>query len=299
MRPCYVLSRNFCGGGGSATVAPVNAFDRKFGPERLDGLPSGPGVYLFTDDRRRVLYVGKAKNLRRRLAAYRNASRRKAHRKMRALVRHATHLEVRRQESERAALKLENELIQELEPPFNVEGRYSFLYPAIGFARTRERTLLCFTTHLDAWAPFELRWCGVFRSRLRARAAFDALVDVACRLGHRERSATLHAPRLRGSRLVGVRRLAPDVATAVESYLVLAAPEALPRLCRALLERPQARHEAAEVEAHLRTLEAFRRSDLEPLLDALRRGGREGSFVVQRERDRLFIDASGQVGAAR
>jgi excinuclease UvrABC nuclease subunit len=47
-----------------------------------------------------VLYAGKAKDLRRRLAGYRNASRRKAHRKMRTLVRLAASLEIRSQESE-------------------------------------------------------------------------------------------------------------------------------------------------------------------------------------------------------
>ena len=77
-------------------------------------------MYLFADATGRVLYVGKAKDLRRRLAGYRNASRRKAHRKMRTLVRAAASLEVRPQLSETQALLLENELIRTLRPPYNV-----------------------------------------------------------------------------------------------------------------------------------------------------------------------------------
>ena len=38
--------------------------------ERADRLPTGPGVYLFKSDRGRVLYVGKAQNLRSRVRQY-------------------------------------------------------------------------------------------------------------------------------------------------------------------------------------------------------------------------------------
>ena len=65
----------------------VRRFDRKFGKDFLGNLPAAPGVYLFRDEREEVLYVGKAKDIRRRLSAYRNATRRKPHRKMRTLVR--------------------------------------------------------------------------------------------------------------------------------------------------------------------------------------------------------------------
>ena len=38
--------------------------------ERADQLPTGPGVYLFKSERGRVLYVGKAQNLRQRVKQY-------------------------------------------------------------------------------------------------------------------------------------------------------------------------------------------------------------------------------------
>ena len=153
-------------------------FDAKFGAELIEQLPTTPGVYLFRDEANQVLYVGKAKNIRRRLQGYRGASRRKQHRKMRLLVREAASLEVRLQESEREALSVENALIQSLKPTYNVDGTFTFLYPAIGLGHDGKRTLLCFTTSPDAWDAFSLHWYGVFRSRLRAKDAFDGLIEL-------------------------------------------------------------------------------------------------------------------------
>ena len=94
----------------------MKRFDRKFGETFLAELPQSPGVYLFKDEADVVIYVGKAKSLRRRLSDYRNASRRKAHRKMRAIVRDAATVETRDVATEADALLLENELIRELRP---------------------------------------------------------------------------------------------------------------------------------------------------------------------------------------
>src|SRR5438876_3484169 len=58
----------------------VRNFDRKFGPEFLESLPGSPGVYLVYDRQEELIYVGKAKNLKRRLSQYRNTLRRKKHR---------------------------------------------------------------------------------------------------------------------------------------------------------------------------------------------------------------------------
>jgi excinuclease ABC subunit C len=269
----------------------VRLFDRKFGADRLGELPREPGVYLFLDAAGQVLYVGKAKDLRRRLTAYRLASRRKAHRKMRTLIRVATTLEVRPQPSETQALLLENQLIRTLRPSYNVDGAYAFLYPSLGVGCHEGRVLLAFTSAPEAWSDLDLRWHGCFRSRLRARAAFDALVALFARLGHLEPASRLPAVRLRrGARLEAFRRLPPQLLAAADAFLSGDSTELLPLLFDRLLETSRALREAADVEADLRTLDEFARSDVAPLHRVLQTMGRSGC-VPGDERDALFIAA--------
>lgn len=270
----------------------MRRFDRKFGADFLRELPEAPGVYLFKDESGAVLYAGKAKNLRRRLAGYRNAGRRKAHRKMRTLVREAHSLEVRRQESETAALLLENELIRTLRPPYNVDGAFDFLYAAIGTGRHDGRLVLCFTTRPAAYEELELRWHGTFRPRLRAREAFDALVSLLVHIGHAEPASRLPpAPRLRGSRLTAFRRIPPELLGSARRFLDGDSDALLAQLFEQLLESRPARRQAAEVEDALRCLEAFHRRDVARLRAARVATGRAEPFVPQAERDALFIRA--------
>src|SRR6185369_11201900 len=72
----------------------ARTFDRKFGAEFLESLPSSPGVYLVYNSTGHLIYVGKAINLKRRLAQYRNTTRRKNHRRMRGIVKDADRIEI-------------------------------------------------------------------------------------------------------------------------------------------------------------------------------------------------------------
>jgi excinuclease ABC subunit C len=264
------------------------SFDRKFGAQLVRELPAAPGVYLFKDAAGTVVYAGKAKNLRRRIALYRSAGRRRAHRKLRRVVRAAIALEIRVQPSERDALLLENELIRTLRPRLNVDGAYSFLYPAIGTAVRDHLLLLCFTTRVDAYAGFGLRWHGCFRSRPRALDAFEDLVALLGFLGHREPVARLAAvPRLRGSRLVAFRRI-EGLAPSLDRFLAGESRGALAELSARLLDKPDAREAAADVGEQLRRLDAFFASDARKLREALRAAKRAG-YVPQHERDALFL----------
>ena len=266
----------------------MTLFDRKFGAELLRELARGPGVYLFRDAEGRALYAGKAKDLRRRLAGYRNASRRKAHRKMRTLVREAASLEVRPQESEKQALLLENELIRTLRPRYNVDGAYAFLYPALGVGRHDGRVLLAFTSTPEEWGRLDVRWHGCFRSRVRARAAFDALVALFARLGHLEPTSRLPDVRLRrGARLEAFRRVPPELPAAADAFLSGDSTDLLALLFDRLLESSLARRQAADVEEELRTLDDFARKDVAALRRALRTMGRSGCLPGH-ERDALL-----------
>ena len=267
-------------------------FDRKFGAELVRGLPQGPGVYLFRAPDGAPLYVGKAVNLRRRLARYRNSGRRQVYRKQRLLVREASSLEIRPCASEAEALLLENELIRSLRPRYNVDGAFHFLYPAIGTGHTGDRLLLCLTTRIEAYQPLGLRWHGVFRPRHRARDAFDALVFLLSRIGHPEPRARLpRAPRLRGSRLVALRRTPPELLAPLRDFLDGRSDALLETLFAALLERSAARRDAAAVQAALDTLADFFARDAVRLRRARERAGFPDPFVPQARRDALFLAA--------
>jgi excinuclease ABC subunit C len=269
-------------------------FDKSFGEHFLETLPQTPGVYLFMDREGELLYVGKAKDLRQRLRCYRNASRRKVHRKMRLLVREARAIEVRQVETEQEALLLENELIRSRRPLYNVDGAFSFLYPAIGLLRRRGHTILCFTLNPDLWAERDLRLYGSFRSRLRTKEAFDALSDLLLRLGHKEPWSKLpELPRDRGSRIIGVRRLDAELLDALEAYLAGESRRAVELLALRLLEQPSARHEASLVQEELRQVASFFETDIRELFEVRQRVGWRSSFVPQADRDALFIRATG------
>ncbi|GAB2514736.1 excinuclease ABC subunit UvrC [Paramicrobacterium agarici] len=91
-------------------------------------IPTQPGVYRFRDTNRRVLYVGKAKNLRARLSNY-FAPLRSLHERTRRMVTTASSVEWTVVGSDVEALQLEYTWIKEFEPPFNVKFRDDKTYP--------------------------------------------------------------------------------------------------------------------------------------------------------------------------
>ncbi|MBF0435413.1 MAG: excinuclease ABC subunit UvrC [Magnetococcales bacterium] len=80
-------------------------------------LPDGPGVYRFLDLEGRVVYVGKAKSLKKRTSSYFSGS--QAPRTL-AMLRQAVSLEFTLTETENEALILEANLIKQFKPPYNV-----------------------------------------------------------------------------------------------------------------------------------------------------------------------------------
>ncbi|UAJ77900.1 excinuclease ABC subunit UvrC [Leifsonia sp. ZF2019] len=91
-------------------------------------IPTQPGVYRFRDKNRRVLYVGKAKNLRARLSNYFQPLR-SLHERTRRMVTTAASVEWTVVASEFEALQLEYTWIKEFTPPFNVQFRDDKSYP--------------------------------------------------------------------------------------------------------------------------------------------------------------------------
>jgi excinuclease ABC subunit C len=98
--------------------------------QKLDSLPTDPGVYKFLDEEDSVLYVGKAKNLRSRVRSYFQQSRQRDGR-IEVMVRKAVDVDIIVTDTEAEALILENNQIKELQPRYNVNLRDDKTYPYI------------------------------------------------------------------------------------------------------------------------------------------------------------------------
>jgi excinuclease ABC subunit C len=98
--------------------------------EKLANLPTQPGCYIYRDELNKVLYVGKAKNLRNRVRQYFQSSR--SHdAKTNELVSRIDDLELFVTDNEIEALALECNLIKKYRPPFNVLLKDDKQYPHI------------------------------------------------------------------------------------------------------------------------------------------------------------------------
>ncbi|MDH6449125.1 MULTISPECIES: excinuclease ABC subunit UvrC [unclassified Streptomyces] len=100
-------------------------------------IPDSPGVYRFRDEHRRVIYVGKAKSLRQRLANYFQdlAS---LHPRTRTMVTTAASVEWTVVSTEVEALQLEYSWIKEFDPRFNVKYRDDKSYPYLAVTMNEE-----------------------------------------------------------------------------------------------------------------------------------------------------------------
>ncbi|MGC9496588.1 excinuclease ABC subunit UvrC [Streptomyces sp. WG7] len=100
-------------------------------------IPDSPGVYRFRDEHRRVIYVGKAKSLRQRLANY-FQDLANLHPRTRTMVTTAASVEWTVVSTEVEALQLEYSWIKEYDPRFNVKYRDDKSYPYLAVTMNEE-----------------------------------------------------------------------------------------------------------------------------------------------------------------
>ncbi|MEV5097013.1 excinuclease ABC subunit UvrC [Streptomyces rochei] len=100
-------------------------------------IPDSPGVYRFRDEHRRVIYVGKAKSLRQRLANY-FQDLANLHPRTRTMVTTAASVEWTVVSTEVEALQLEYSWIKEFDPRFNVKYRDDKSYPYLAVTMNEE-----------------------------------------------------------------------------------------------------------------------------------------------------------------
>ncbi len=153
-------------------------------------IPDSPGVYRFRDEHRRVIYVGKAKSLRQRLANY-FQDLAGLHPRTRSMVTTAASVEWTVVSTEVEALQLEYSWIKEYDPRFNVKYRDDKSYPYLAVTMSEEfprvqvmrghkkKGVRYFGPYAHAWAirdtvdlllrVFPVRTCsaGVFKNARR------------------------------------------------------------------------------------------------------------------------------------
>lgn len=134
-------------------------------------VPPVPGVYRFLDIRGRVIYVGKAKNLRSRVRSYFYGDERP---RLGTLVREIAKVEFEATNSEIAAEVRELELIRQHQPRYNRRNRRSGKSPVWIKITDRKIPRLVITRKADETDPPLL---GPFASQKQAREVVDALRD--------------------------------------------------------------------------------------------------------------------------
>ncbi len=268
----------------------VRDFDRKFGAEFLESLPGSPGVYQVYDQKDELIYVGKAKNLRRRLSQYRNTLRRKKHRRMRGIVKEASRIEIQCAETDIDACLTEAMLIQKHRPRWNIVGAYSFLYPLIGIRESNGNIEFCMTTIpetvLDERPGFEFH--GAFRSRRITGDAFFALMRLLRFVGHVNPSnSRSRIPK--HSYIFSFRRLPSNSVAVWAAFYKGESALAIEELILNLTENAGARRRPSEIQELLDELKRFWRHEVLTLAKVRKTTGCTEWPVPQLRRDLVFL----------
>lgn len=264
----------------------LKSFDKKFGEDFLASVPTTPGVYRYLDAKGDLVYIGKAKDLRKRLSQYRNAKRIKAHKKMRRIVRASKTLLFEETATEADALLRENALIKEHRPKLNVDGAFSFLYPTVGLKRSGRHLHLAYSTDPDALEAHGFERFGCYRNRRIARAGFDSLIHLLGWLGHME-GAPESVPYTAWRRF---RQIPESFDTPLGDLLRGDSNAFLKTAVVALLDKPAARRDSGQVQTSVNAIKRFFETEAARYKTLRESTGID--YIPNDERDQAMIRAS-------
>lgn len=251
----------------------------------FSSLPSIPAVYFIWGESDTLLYIGKAKNLKRRLLQYKNAKRYRRHKKMRELIRLAHKITWRPFESHLEACVFEVESIQKHRPPYNIMAKFSFLYPMIGVRSEGNSFELIYTTHPERFKG--VKFFGAFRSRRFSVEAFFSLASLL---------KILLIPKSRtGKEIVEhsyvfqFQRAENHFLKELEVFFMGIDSGFLESLALSLLEKRGARQRSKEVAENLKTLRKFYNWEVKQLAQLIKSAAFTEYPVPQEMRDILYV----------
>ncbi len=169
------------------------AYEVDFRPKTGE-IPTDPGVYRFLDENGRVLYVGKAKNLRARLSSY-FAPLESLQEKTRRMVQTARDVNWTIVKTEFEALQLEFTWIKEFDPPFNVRFKDDKSYPYLAVTMGDEVPRAFITRNKDIK---NAKYFGPYTQSWAIRETLDTLLKVypirSCTSGTYQRAKRTNRP---------------------------------------------------------------------------------------------------------
>ena len=218
----------------------------RLGLEFFRQAPRCPGVYLMRDRADAVLYVGKAKNLRQRLNAYRVANPDRMARRHLRMLRAVARIELEQCSDEASALARESELLRRLRPKFNRAGTWPGPPRFLVWRSVSEQVELAVTAAPDSeWRSFgplgsgasllrgvliRLLWFAVYPER--------GVVGMPPGWAHGrlEQTAVIAAGTKTAEVIASLETLFSGRPEAFSAWLLAKMPEALDRFQRTVLE---------------------------------------------------------------
>jgi excinuclease UvrABC nuclease subunit len=262
---------------------------------RMEEVPKRPGVYFFYGEGRKLLYVGKAKDLRTRILSYRRARPGEASRKTIRLVHEIRSLEWEECADECAALLLENRKLRELVPPYNEANTkpQSYHYVGLRMIALAEGTEVRIRLTGKRVRRGE-RLYGAFKGRGRLQRVYGALLRLLWLVG--EEGADVGQDPcfphiLLGSRLPPEHRLrvGAEWAKALRAFFE-GRDAGLAERLKPLADRAYSPFVVAWIKQDLETLEDFFRRGPQRLRGWTESRGLTRSWVEQDEVDDFHVE---------
>jgi excinuclease ABC subunit C len=142
----------------------------------LKRLPSTPGIYLMRDSEGQILYVGKAKSLKKRVNSYFRKSAQHAP-KIARMVKQVASIDFIETSSEIEALLLEAHTIQDLQPRYNTRQKDNTSYPYIVFSKEEFPRVFIARQH-ECLPAEQFEFCGPYTDIAGLRGCFKLLQKI-------------------------------------------------------------------------------------------------------------------------